>query len=37
MWKHRGQTELLRILEAKLRAEVQKKVDELMENLTEQT
>lgn len=36
MWRHGGQTDLLRIHEVKLRAEVQKKVDMLMCNLTDE-
>jgi hypothetical protein len=35
MWQHRGETEIVRMLEGKLRFEVQKKVDELMIRLAE--
>jgi hypothetical protein len=36
MWRWGGQTEILRIHEAKLRAEVQKKIDELMVKIAEE-
>jgi hypothetical protein len=36
MWRQGGQTEMLRIHEAKLRVEVQKNIDELMVNFVEE-
>jgi hypothetical protein len=36
MWQHRGETQIVRMLDGKLRFEVQKKIDELMVKFAEE-